>query len=100
VLIEPGPITSRIRLNAIPQFERWIDWQGSARAADYARLRHRLYEGGSDRWELPASAVTAALVKALESRRPRARYRVTVPTRLAAAAKWLPTRLSDRLLGG
>ena len=25
VLIEPGPVTSRIRQNAIPHFERWID---------------------------------------------------------------------------
>lgn len=33
VLIEPGPIASRIRENAIPHFERWIDWQGSARRA-------------------------------------------------------------------
>ncbi len=96
VLLEPGPITSRIRQNAIAQFERWIDWQGSARAADYARLRHRLYEGGSDRWELPASAVTAKLIRALESPRPRARYRVTVPTHLAAVAKrLLPTSLQD-----
>ena len=28
-LIEPGPITSRIRENSIPHFERWIDWENS-----------------------------------------------------------------------
>ena len=98
VLLQPGPITSRFRLNSIPHFERWIDWRGSARAADYARLKHRLYEGGTDRWELPASAVTAALTKALESPNPRARYRITVPTRMAAAGRTLlPGRLFDRL---
>ena len=32
ILIEPGPITSDIRKNAIPHFERWIDWENSARA--------------------------------------------------------------------
>ena len=30
-LIEPGPVTSLIRQNAIPHFERWIDWQNSPR---------------------------------------------------------------------
>jgi hypothetical protein len=31
VLIEPGPITSKMREKAIPHFERWIDWKASAR---------------------------------------------------------------------
>jgi NAD(P)-dependent dehydrogenase (short-subunit alcohol dehydrogenase family) len=100
ILLEPGPIASRIRENAIPHFERWIDWRGSARAAEYAPLLRRLYEGGSDRFELPAQAVATRLARALECRRPRARYMVTVPTHLAAAAKrLLPTGLSDRILG-
>ena len=30
ILIEPGPVTSKIRENSIPHFERWIDWQASA----------------------------------------------------------------------
>ena len=34
-LIQPGPITSDIRQNSIPQFEKWIDWRGSARADKY-----------------------------------------------------------------
>jgi NAD(P)-dependent dehydrogenase (short-subunit alcohol dehydrogenase family) len=47
ILIEPGPVTSRIRPNSIPRFERWIDWQASARADQYrATLLKRLYEGG------------------------------------------------------
>lgn len=97
VLIEPGPITSRIRANAIPHFERWIDWQGSARAKEYLALRHRLYENrGPDRFELPPSAVTRVLIKAVEQRRPRARYRVTTPTHaMALARRLLPTRALD-----
>ncbi len=60
VLIEPGPITSDIRKNAIPHFEKWIDWENSARAEEYRRgLSKRLYEdNGPDTFELPASAVT------------------------------------------
>ena len=101
VLIEPGPVTSRIRQNAIPHFERWIDWRGSPRRAEYeASLLKRLYEyRGPDRFELPASAVTAKLLRALESPRPRARYFVTTPTYLMAALRrMLPGRALDWLL--
>jgi NAD(P)-dependent dehydrogenase (short-subunit alcohol dehydrogenase family) len=100
ILIEPGPVTSRIRVNSIPRFERWIDWQASARADQYrATLLKRLYEGGSDRFELPASAVTARVVRALESPRPRARYRVTTPAFLMEGGRrLLPTALRDWLL--
>lgn len=97
ILIEPGPITSRIRENAIPQFERWIDWENSARAAEYAALRGRLYEKtGPDNWELPASAVTAKLIRALEHPNPKPRYYVTVPTHLMGLLRRiLPVRVLD-----
>ena len=100
ILIEPGPITSSIRKNAIPHFERWIDWQNSARRAQYAGLRHRLYESrGPDRFELPASAVTAQLMRALEARRPKPRYFVTLPTYLMGALRrLLPVRALDWLI--
>ena len=96
-LIEPGPVTSRIRANAIPHFEKWIDWEASARAPEYAALRGRLYEDrGPDRFELPAGAVTARLIHAVESRRPRARYYVTTPTWLMGTLRRiLPTRALD-----
>ena len=101
VLIEPGPVTSRIRQNSIPNFERWIDWEASALAPLYrASLLRRLYEKrGPDRFELPAAAVTAALVRALEDPRPRLRYRVTVPARAFALLRRLLTgRMLDRIL--
>ena len=103
VLIEPGPVTSKIRVNAIPHFERWIDWRASPRRAQYeAGLLKRLYEHSSkpDRFELPASAVTARLLRALESPRPKARYFVTTPTYLMGAARrLLPGRMLDWVLG-
>lgn len=99
ILIEPGPITSRFRANARAQFERWIDWEASARRADYERLMDRLYQDGTAKFELPPDAVTKVLIHALEAARPRARYRVTVPTKLGAAMKRaLPTRAMDRIL--
>ncbi len=100
ILIEPGPITSKIRQNAIPHFERWIDWQNSPRREEYTSLRHRLYESrGPDRFELPAAAVTRALVRAVEDRRPKPRYYVTTPTYLMAALRRiLPTGALDWLI--
>jgi NAD(P)-dependent dehydrogenase (short-subunit alcohol dehydrogenase family) len=101
VLIEPGPITSRIRQNAIPHFERWVDWERSPRADQYRKaLLKRLYETrGPDRFELPPAAVTKKLVRALESSNPAPRYYVTTLTYLAGALRRaLPTRALDRLL--
>lgn len=101
VLIEPGPITSRIRQNSIAHFERWIDWQASPRARQYkATLRKRLYRDSvPDRFELPASAVTKKLIHALEAPRPRPRYYVTTPTYLMGTLRrLLPTRMLDRVL--
>ncbi len=100
ILIEPGPITSRIRANAIPHFEKWIDWENSARAEEYRPLMSRLYEDrGPDRFELPAAAVTKKLIHALESKRPKARYYVTTPTYLMGfARRILPTRALDWLI--
>jgi NAD(P)-dependent dehydrogenase (short-subunit alcohol dehydrogenase family) len=100
ILIEPGPVTSSIREKAIPHFERWIDWENSARAAEYEGLRQRLYHSsGPDKWELPASAVTEKLIHALESPRPKPRYFVTTPTHVMGfARRILPTRLLDWLI--
>jgi len=101
ILIEPGPITSKIRVNSIPHFERWIDWRASPRRAQYeSSLIKRLYESrGPDRFELPASAVTAKLLRALEAANPAPRYFVTTPTYLMnVARRILPTRALDALV--
>lgn len=101
VLIEPGPVTSKIREKSIPHFERFINWQASPLRGLYEkRLLKRLYESnGPDRFELPAAAVTAKLAHACESRRPRARYYVTTPTHVAGVLRRiLSTRAIDRIL--
>jgi NAD(P)-dependent dehydrogenase (short-subunit alcohol dehydrogenase family) len=97
ILIEPGPITSDIRQNAIPHFERWIDWERSARAVEYGTLRGRLYtDSGPDTFELPASAVTKKLIHAATAKRPKPRYYVTFPTYLMGVLRRiLSTRWLD-----
>jgi NAD(P)-dependent dehydrogenase (short-subunit alcohol dehydrogenase family) len=100
VLIEPGPITTKIRENAIPHFEKWIDWEHSARRDQYTALRDRLYTSkGPDKFELPPRAVTVKLIHALEAPRPRARYFVTTPTYISdVLRRVLPTRALDWVL--
>ncbi|WP_417604393.1 SDR family NAD(P)-dependent oxidoreductase [Primorskyibacter flagellatus] len=101
ILIEPGPIATPFRKNSIPHFERWVDWENSARAAQYRdTLLKRLYEDdGPTPFELPAAAVSKVLMRALNARRPRARYAVTVPTRVMAfLRRILPVRMLDALL--
>lgn len=100
ILIEPGPIGTNIRENSIPHFEKWIDWENSARREKYGALRHRLYEPSEkkDKFELPASAVTDKLIHALESKRPKPRYFVTTPTYMMAYFKRIfSTRVMDKI---
>ena len=102
ILIEPGPVTSRIRANSIPHFERWIDWRVSPRRTQYeSELNARLYRdtGKPDRFELPPEAVVKKLIHALEAPRPRPRYYVTTPTYLMGfLRRILPTRALDWVL--
>jgi len=100
-LIEPGPVTSKIRENSIPHFERHIDWKNSALRDRYEKsLLKRLYHSsGPDAFERPARAVTDRLAHACEAKRPRARYYVTTPTHIAGRLKRvLSTRAIDRIL--
>lgn len=102
ITIEPGPVTSDIRKKSIPHFERWIDWENSPRRAQYERtLIKRLYEdSGPDKFELPASAVTAKLLTACTHPNPKPRYYVTTPTYLMGfLRRILTSRGLDRVLG-
>lgn len=99
-ILQPGPIDTPFRANAIRQFERWINWERSALADVYrARLLDQLYKGsGGSGFTLPPAAVTRALRHALTSTRPRARYAITTPTRIMLAARRvLPGRAIDWL---
>ncbi len=101
VLIEPGPVTSKIRENSIPHFERWIDWQTSPRRTDYENLLNkRLYHSsGPDKFELPPEAVVQKMRHALTAARPRPRYYVTTPTYIMGTLRRiLPTRALDWVL--
>ena len=99
ILIEPGPIGTKIRENSIPHFERWVDWENSPRKKQYETdLIKRLYQPKNkpDAFELPVSAVTKVVMKALESHHPKPRYYVTIPTHfMGVLRRILSTRSLD-----
>jgi NAD(P)-dependent dehydrogenase (short-subunit alcohol dehydrogenase family) len=99
-LIEPGPIETHFRKNALKAFKHSIDYTQSNHTAAYQKQIERLEkEGPSATFTLPASAVTDVLLKAINARKAKARYRVTFPTKLFAILKRiLPTSWLDALL--
>lgn len=99
-LIEPGPIETQFRANALIAFKRWITIEGSAHQEQYEKQIQRLDSDGSNNaFVLPAEACIAPLIHALEAKRPKIRYRVTKPTKVFAVLKRvLPTRLLDQIL--
>jgi len=99
-LIEPGPIASHFRENAFKAYQRNINPQGSPHQDMYRRMEARLTTPGpAVPFTLPAEAVLKKVIHALESRRPRVRYYVTLPTWLFGFLKRiLSSRLLDRVL--
>lgn len=98
VTVEPGPIATRFRINARPQFHKWVDWRSSPNRDFYeAHLIPRLDdEGGTQPFELGADAVAAKVARVLASAHPPPRVFVTTPTYLLALARrLLPTRWLD-----
>ncbi len=104
VQIEPGPITSHFRLNALEKLKANIDTDNSVHAEKY---KARLARGTSvdpsnadkDTFELPPEAVLAKLQKALNSKNPKAHYYVTVPTYIMGISRrLLPTSWLDKIL--
>ena len=99
-LIEPGPIRSRFRENALEAFSANIDIDNSVHNKLYKSVLRRL-EGQKGRmpFTLGPEAVLERAIHALESNRPRPRYFVTKPTYVFAWCKrLLPIRWLDSIL--
>ncbi len=99
-LIEPGPIKTKFRANAHTMYQKNINPEKSAHRAYYEGVDKRLSKpGNSSSLTLPPEAVLEKVIHALESARPKIRYRVTTPTHIAAVAKrLLPDRWLDWLM--
>jgi len=100
-LIEPGPIESKFRLTAVEHSEQ-VDFDESRFGESMRREaeRRRKKNGRSgNRFTLPPEAVGEKILHAVESRRPKRRYCVTVPAYLGAWLRRLaPYSLTDRIL--
>ena len=95
-LVEPGPVESRFRANAYRAFERHIAVEDSVHRERYRKMIERFEATGPVQpFTLPPEAVLKRVLHALESKRPKIRYPVTVPTYLFAGLKRV---LSDRML--
>jgi NAD(P)-dependent dehydrogenase (short-subunit alcohol dehydrogenase family) len=99
-LIEPGPILSQFRGNAFAAYQRNIDKESSPNKQVYENLEKRLQTTGSAvPFTLGPEAVLSKVIHALESKYPKDRYYVTIPTYLFAYLKRiLPGRVLDRVL--
>ena len=100
ILLQPGPINTQFRANALTAFNNSIDEENSVHKVQYQQQVARLSSKKSNaKFTLEPAEVTKALIHALESNRPKIRYRITVPTKLFAVFKrLLPTRWLDNLL--
>ena len=99
-IIEPGPVTSHFRANALAAFRRHVDPRASAHRETYAALQARLEKKGpAAPFTVPPEAVLKKVIHALEARRPRARYPVTVPAHVFSwLRRFLPVSWLDALL--
>jgi NAD(P)-dependent dehydrogenase (short-subunit alcohol dehydrogenase family) len=99
-LIEPGPIESRFRANALRSLLDHVDIEKSVHRDKYKGAIKRLEKiGPAAPFTLPPEAVLSKVIHALESAHPKARYRVTFPSHLFYVSKRiLPTRLLDKVL--
>jgi len=100
-LIEPGQIVTAFRRNAARLSQDRLDFEKGVFGKKYARKFKKVAEKDQQGslFAKPPEAVAAKICHALESRRPRARYRVALPAHLAAfMQRFVPTSLVDRLL--
>ncbi len=98
-LIEPGPIKSRFVEHAFAALVNNIDIENSPHFETYQLQIEKLEKGGKSLFKQHPNAVLKKLIHALESPRPRTRYKVTLPTYMAALAKRvLPRTMADGLI--
>lgn len=99
-LIEPGPIDTQFRANALAKTLEFIDVDNSVHKSNYKIQINRLSkEDATNKFTLPASAVTSKVILALSSKKAKTRYYVTTPTYLMAFLKRiLPFTWLDKIL--
>jgi NAD(P)-dependent dehydrogenase (short-subunit alcohol dehydrogenase family) len=99
VLIEPGPIRSNFRKNAYERFKKYIKVNDSFYEEDYKASIKRFESSKDDPFTLGSEAVYKVLMKIINTKKPKPRYRVTFPTTLFWFLKRiLSTKMLDLVL--
>ncbi len=99
VLIEPGPIKSRFRENALEKFLKNIDIKSSPHKEIYQKTLARLDSKKDAPFTLEARAVSEVVLKILKSENPKPRYLITTPTKVFwYLKKILSTKMMDKIL--
>lgn len=98
-LLEPGPIATRFRPNALVKFKEYIDVEHSAHREAYLAQLNRLQANNPVApFTLTAEQCASVCARALNARKPKARYPVTVPAHLFwYLKKFLPISWLDQL---
>ncbi len=98
-LIEPGPIKSKFVEHAYQALVDNIDIDNSVHNEIYQNQIQKFEKGGRSFLKQKPEAVLKKLIHAVESPRPKARYKVSIPTYMVAIGKRiLPRTLSDSLV--
>jgi NAD(P)-dependent dehydrogenase (short-subunit alcohol dehydrogenase family) len=98
-IIQPGPIETEFLPTTLANFKRDIDVAASPHRAAYEKRMTLMAKGQPSAFKLGPEAVAAKVVHAVESPRPRIRYRVTLATQAAAIMKRvLPARALDQIV--
>lgn len=98
-LVEPGPIRSEFRANALIKFKQHIQMTQSRHHENYQKTLQRLSQPNpKNPFTLEPEACYDAVIHALKSHKPKIRYSVTFPTKLFSILKRiLPFRWLDFL---
>ena len=95
VIIEPGPIATRFGERARASVARMLESSGPY--SPFYRNAERAMDTDFQAGKLPPEAVARVIVRAIESERPRTRYRITrMASVLILLRRLLPDRFFDR----
>lgn len=100
ITLNTGPIESNFRNNAMKKFYQWIDIESSNYKNIYkAEVEARLHSKDDSIFTKPASLVAFTVKEILNSKIPKARYKITIATKILYLAKrFLSTKTLDKLL--
>jgi len=98
-LVQPGPIESKFRQNALLAFKENVDSSNSDYKREYKTMIERLNSDKNVQFTLAPESVLRCVLHALESKVPKNHYRVTFPTKLFAfLCRILPSSWMDNVL--